>query len=55
MQGQHSFNLASDGLMSFCDSQGYQTVTLCLEGRMHHHVNVSHLLRVLVLRLPWWL
>ena len=32
VQGLHSFNLASGGLlMSFCGSQGYQNVTFSLE------------------------
>ena len=52
MQGPHSFNLASGGLlMSSCGSRGYQTVTFSLEQRMlHQAVNIFHLLGVSVLQ-----
>ena len=52
VQGLHSFNLASGGLlMNFCGSWGYQIVTFSLEWRMLYQVvNIFHLLGVLVLQ-----
>ena len=52
VQDLHSFNPVSDGLlMTFCGSQGYQTVTFSLELRMLHQVvNIFHLLGALVLQ-----